>query len=385
MATADPAPSGVPKYFPALDGLRLFCYLCVATNHAFSDAQIHQNAAHPLAFMRDFMANLGRPGVDVFFTLSGFLITKLLLEEREKHGRIDLKAFYARRTLRIWPVYYTALGVAVLASVLFGPRFLLPLGCTESPRLYRVIYPAFALFVGNYVEGSLPSPINVLWSLCVEEQFYVLFPATFAFAARKAPVTHVVMVYAIASYLLRAGAYAAGWNVARLWHVTSWADNLLIGAALAQALMVAPQALISRMKRLGLTGEVLAILTVLGSAFFDRVPETLSMGAFSPYLLEPYATGLLVAVIGLGDGPVARFMSRRPLRYLGGLTYAAYVFHEYGEAIGWRILRIPGMDRWLVASLRAVIASALGLLFASGSKLLIEDRFAGLKKRFSRT
>jgi peptidoglycan/LPS O-acetylase OafA/YrhL len=89
------------KYFPPLDGLRFFCCAMVVVNHGFMERVALGVEG---SFLQNFVHNLGTTGVDIFFALSGFLITKILLEEKAARGSVDLFAFYMRRTLRIWPV-----------------------------------------------------------------------------------------------------------------------------------------------------------------------------------------------------------------------------------------------------------------------------------------
>jgi peptidoglycan/LPS O-acetylase OafA/YrhL len=152
-------------------------------------------------------ATIGAFGVSVFFLLSAFLITELLLKELAETPRIHVKAFYLRRILRIWPLYFAAFyGLAVLA------HFLPEVGPTT-----RGSWLAFSLFGGNwYVTryGWIAGPVDPLWSISVEEQFYILIPLIIASGRRAA--------LAIAGGVFLLTAYAAVWLYA---HHPSIGDN----------------------------------------------------------------------------------------------------------------------------------------------------------------
>lgn len=160
-------------YRPELDILRFGAFLLVFLHHALphatidyftSDYGIFKQAASLLAGI----ARAGALGVDLFFALSAYLITELLLRERRSHGAIDIRAFYIRRILRIWPLYYFALLILVPAmSILPGEHM---------PWSYLA---SFALFGGNWACaacGYPPSSFALLWSVSIEEQFYLTWP-----------------------------------------------------------------------------------------------------------------------------------------------------------------------------------------------------------------
>src|SRR5580698_2798454 len=181
-------------YRPELDALRFFAFLCVFSFHRMD--YVPTDPIHDPWLFR--IGNIGPFGVPVFFLLSAFLITELLLRERERTGRIHIKAFYMRRILRIWPLYFMMFfGLALLN------RFIAGVG-TEDPLAWL----AFTLFAGNWYilhHGWIAGSVDPLWSISVEEQFYIVIPLLAAFAGRRA--LH------IASYLLLGIAY-----VTVLWY-----------------------------------------------------------------------------------------------------------------------------------------------------------------------
>ena len=151
-------------YIPALDGLRLVAFLMIFWTHTMQGPST--DAAPPIPLYGAFRL-AGAYGVPVFFVLSAFLITRLLQMEKARDGRIDIRAFYVRRTLRIWPLYFLIVAIAVAHWAFVVHR--VPSGAVLS----------LATFTANWYRGFL-GPIDsfaaVLWSVSVEEQFYLVWP-----------------------------------------------------------------------------------------------------------------------------------------------------------------------------------------------------------------
>ena len=185
-------------YRPELDVLRFIAFLFVFMTHRTDLAPIDQ-ARHP--WFHAF-AQIGVYGVPVFFFLSAFLITELLERERRATGTIDVRAFYVRRILRIWPLYFLVFfGLVLLNHVLPGAG-------ADSPTKW--LY--FMLFAGNWYitfNGWIEYPVNPMWSLSVEEQFYVVIPVL-ALLGRRALIAVNVAALAV-SYAVIVG-YARGFT-----------------------------------------------------------------------------------------------------------------------------------------------------------------------------
>jgi peptidoglycan/LPS O-acetylase OafA/YrhL len=177
---------------PGLDGLRALAALAVFVDHA-EQTQEWVGREH---FDGNQMTSLGRQGVEVFFVLSGFLITRLLLREKDHAGAVSLPRFYVRRSLRIWPLYFAVvfvLWVVLPWAVHFAPPPLRALseihtrtmGTPGDPRL-----PLYLLFLANFSFWLYPHVLcgAHLWSLGVEEQFYAVWPVLFRFVRRPLAV-----------------------------------------------------------------------------------------------------------------------------------------------------------------------------------------------------
>ncbi|MEU0268479.1 acyltransferase family protein [Nocardioides sp. NPDC006303] len=267
-------------------------------------------------------------GVDVFFVISGFLITGLLLREIDRDGRVSISRFYVRRALRILPA-----ATVTMVSVLVASALLLPEHRTESiagDSVWSAAFMAnihFALDAVDYFNTEAPSPLQHYWSLSVEEQFYVVWPlavlvaALLVRASTRASATTVIATMAATVVVVSVAwsIYATATSPATSYFSTfARAHELAIGALLACLLR----------RRGPLNRRVAAVLGVLGAGALVFAAVT-----FSEHLPFPGALAL-VPVIGTAallvagpETPTGRILSVAPLRYLGDLSYSLYLWH----------------------------------------------------------
>lgn len=173
-------------FFPNLDGLRFIAFFMVFLWHAFNDAFKKITIGNPfLSNIFNTYAN-GKTGVSIFFVLSGFLITYLILQETKWYGKLDLGKFYLRRTLRIWPLYFLILIIVFV----FIPVIINLTGLDWSKYDMNPLY--YFTFLSNfdvlriYHSGTLDFlPSTVTWSVAIEEQFYLVWPVLFILAKPK--------------------------------------------------------------------------------------------------------------------------------------------------------------------------------------------------------
>src|SRR4051794_38856271 len=161
-------------YRPELDALRFFAFFCVFLFHLLDYVPIDVKV-QPLVVA---VCTAGAFGVPVFFLLSSFLIVELLLREREQTGDIHIKSFYVRRILRIWPLYFGVFWGLILLG------YFLPDIATKN----HYAWIAFTFFAGNWYimrHGWIAGSIDPLWSIAVEEQFYIAIPLLTKFGGRK--------------------------------------------------------------------------------------------------------------------------------------------------------------------------------------------------------
>jgi len=345
-----------------LDGIRALAVLAVLATHA------------GIPFLPG-----GFVGVDVFFVLSGFLITSLLYDEFVVTGRIDLGGFWTRRARRLLPAALVMIVAVVAARPLFVP---------DSVAALRWDAITTALWSGNwrwalqgtnyFARGGTPSPLQHTWSLAVEEQFYLVWPllllACRAVRRRRLLVLSIagVAASAIATYVL-AGAASPG----RVYFGTDTrAQELLAGAALAA--LLAPTWRWRAANPSGARSPQPAghrplppLLSICGLAVLAGV-ATVADGAPSEFrhgllLLVALAAAALVAGVVLDtEQPVARLLSTRPLVGIGRISYGLYLWHwpVYLALDGER----TGLHGYLLAALRAGVTGVL----ACASFVLIE-------------
>lgn len=316
-------------YLSGLDGIRAIAVLAVVLYHG------------GIAWMPG-----GFLGVEVFFVLSGYLITSLLLAEWGQRERIDLKSFWIRRARRLLPALFLLLGVVLTFALVALPREVASLRA-DALAAFAYVTNWYHIFAEkSYFETiGRPSLLQHLWSLAVEEQFYILWPLIFTVAMARWSRRRVlagILTGALASTVLMALLYEPAVDPSRIYYGTDTrAAELLFGAALAfvweparlrqqgseatgrllgwfQAHARAPLAL-DLAGAVGLAGIIVAFLTI---GEFDRF---LYQGGFA---LVGIATVLLTAAVA---HPRARwlpwFLGLPPLRWLGLRSYSLYLWH----------------------------------------------------------
>jgi peptidoglycan/LPS O-acetylase OafA/YrhL len=302
---------------PALDGLRAVAVAAVLLYHG------------DVAWARG-----GYLGVDAFFVLSGFLITTLLLAEWHANRGIDLPNFWRRRARRLLPALFLVLGAVALFSATWAPADMLDrlrgdgfatLGYVANWRFVTSTQSYFAQFTS-------PSPLQHVWSLAIEEQFYLVWPPVFLVLLRltrgsRRALLGITTGLAAGSALLMAALFTPGTDPSRVYYGTDTrAQSLLIGAALA---------LLLERRRLGATraGRAALQTSAAGAAAvllwtWARTPDDadwLYQGGLT-------VTAVLVAIVITGviseePGPLGRLLSLRPVRWIGVISYGLYLWH----------------------------------------------------------
>ncbi len=294
---------------PALDGVRALAVGLVVLGHI--DDVLLPGGRDPLPG--------GFLGVDLFFVLSGFLITRLLLTERSRTGRVGLGAFYLRRAARLLPaVVLLLIGHAIWVTVA-------DVGVTAAMERDSIL--VVGLYVSNWasqLDRDLAFGLGHLWSLSVEEQFYLAWPLLVWAVRRRTsllwPVIGVGVAFAVATRQ-------------DLWGDVHWLliyirtdarmDALLLGCALG---IVHHRGLVARMSRgargaLGLAG----LAGLVGAAMALQPSREVLYGP--GFTLVALAAAALIAGVVEGDGGLARVFSLRPLRAVGRVSYGVYLWH----------------------------------------------------------
>jgi peptidoglycan/LPS O-acetylase OafA/YrhL len=305
-------------------------------------------------------------GVSLFFVLSGFLITLLMMRERETTGSVSLKRFYARRALRIFPAYYVFL-VVVLA-------WMASQGEPTPPALVL----ASVFYVLNYVQafGAFRStPVSHGWSLGVEEQFYLVWPAMLRGAwRRRIPVPKLILVAVILVCAWRTTLTLAGVRPGYLYFAFDTRfDSLLIGCGLAICIR---DGWVQRAARMVSANALLPVVTLLLLGASEVVPVELWFLTVADSFEAILLAILLVQGLLLHQHPLWRWLNWPIVRYLGTISYPLYLYHQLSPAIIPDTLPL----RW---SMQVALTFLVAIALAMCSYHLVERPFLLLKERFS--
>lgn len=290
------------KYFPALDGLRAISCLFIMTWHA------------------DFLgwgALNGFTGVTSFFVLSGYLITTLALREEAARGSLSLKAFYIRRTFRIFPAYYCVL--ALYCVLIFGLD--IQSSIDRRPALGAAI-PYYLFYLNEYSSQPIAEKFGMLppffhsWSLGVEEKFYLIWPFLGFTLLHRNPSRRVAIALAfIASF------YCFRDNVIVTMIRLNFYVPILVGCILAVLMEQKKYYLI--LAKLAKPWSHVALLALFLTAQFCQVHRVEDFF----YFIFPYAVAMFLVGLVAGKTPITSLLQTRILSHLGLRTYGLYLLH----------------------------------------------------------
>jgi peptidoglycan/LPS O-acetylase OafA/YrhL len=365
-----------------LDGIRGVAIAGVILVHFV--ANMFQQPHNLVERISTKITGYGMWGVDLFFALSGYLITGILYETRESPRYF--RAFYMRRTLRIFPLYY---GVLFLLIVLI-PRSWLEPHVPEALeiRTHQVWLWTYLANVFCAREGSFAIPyVSHFWTLAVEEHFYLFWPLVIRLTNRVNAMRVAVALSALAlGSRLVLGATTDNDMWAQLF-TPCRLDSLCIGAWFALAIRgpEGEQAISRNLRRwLGGSGALLALLMALPRSV---VPHAISL-PIKQTVLAVLASSVIFAVAWRDGPPLLKACMRfSPLRFLGKYSYGLYVFHVIISYGCWRHttanLWVPYVGSYTAAVLlQALVGATLSVLIAVASYHLFEVRFLSMKKWF---
>jgi peptidoglycan/LPS O-acetylase OafA/YrhL len=359
-------------YHPELDALRFFAFLGVFFHHALPrEASLYISAGISPAVTEWVLAakEAGAFGLDLFFALSSYLITELLLREHAKRGRFSISAFYMRRALRIWPLYFTFLAATIFIMPTIFPR----------ERFTPEYIVSFALFFGNWVCAAHGIPVSVagpLWSISVEEQFYLSWPLLLLlFGVNR--IKHIAVAMLGVALATRIVLAVYGVEHPGVWCNTfARLDPIALGAMLAFTLGGrAPQ--IRSALRLVLIGVALASWWLIAMFLGQDGPTSVITYAVSALA----SVALLVAVLQ-DDARLLRVPPFSWLVFLGRISYGLYVFHLFSLSLVFRMSFVPLLGIQLNFERRLILSFLLTVLLAAISYRWLEQPFLRLKKYF---
>ena len=347
-------PSWLPSYIPELQGLRGIAILAVVFYHS-----------RPRLVRTPFYgsAEWGWAGVNLFFVLSGFLITSILLEARDKPHYF--RNFYGRRALRIWPVYLLVLAICYLKADWF-------IGEPAGLAIRTAPWWAYALFVQNLFHLTLPPGIGPTWSLAIEEQYYFLWAPLVRFLRRPWMLAAVLVAVLIASPLFRMHHHSWITPTDTVTHLDGIAAGSLIALGLYTLNLSRRTWLILGLCAIPI-GFTIAATIAAGTAFLDCALTCCFGGA------------VLAAIASTGARtPLNTVLRRGPLPFYGRISYGLYMIHVMVFIYyGWFDLR---MDKYGLSGDLAVVAVRLvaSTVLATALWYGFEAQILKLKRYFTK-
>ena len=307
-------------------------------------------------------------GVDLFFVLSAYLITELLLREKSEFGTLDVRAFYMRRILRIWPLYFFYIGLALIPA--FNPG-----------HVFNWRYAtAFLLLAGNWsiiaYGWPIHSIIGPLWTVSIEEQFYLLWPPIVRRISRN-QLAFAAIAMLILSNLMRIFMIAIHGGMNSVWcntlaRLDPIAAGILVAAGLRGRI---PN--FSTGARLGMLGCGILPLALVANFWKIHEPETLqwipTLVGFPVVAVS--CTLIMLAALGISARPHGMLL------YLGKISYGLYVYHALGNVLSGKV--IPVHTAFVQLALRPTVALGFTVMLAAASYAVLEKPFLKLKRRFS--
>ncbi len=377
----DRPPEGSPyaSHIPALDGLRGLAALAVVCSHVFPG-----NTVTPLTRAVRYLFGFGATGVDLFFVLSGFLITGILVDSLDEPH--FFRTFYMRRILRIFPLYYAVIAIFALAALLFGLRYdkQLPSMALYLQNTSLITTPIYAY------AGPSPLPLSHFWSLAVEEQFYLVWPLLVFLLKSRRSLFAVCLGFILLDPLLRALLLLHGWGYYPVHENTFLrADSLLGGAGVALLLR-------SRFHDKTLGAAILVILAGAAATALLLIAEAHAATCpvwWPPVGLSLRYTSLMLLYAGclmtaLKPTWFARLLRQPALRTVGKYSYGLYVLHLliFGyiqEPIRQFMAAHLTPNKAIGVGVTGCVCLGLSFLAAFASYQLFEKRFLRLKRLFA--
>lgn len=360
-------------YFDNLDALRAIAALSVFVFHFSKDIQAFYSEIHMNKIWKVFsiFADKGNLGVSLFFVLSGFLITYLILDEIKRNGKFNLIKFLIRRCLRIWPLYFIIILIGFL---------IFPILFDQYQTNHDVWYYIFFLANFDEISNGINDSINFLtapWSVAVEEQFYFFWALLFAVVPLKSNLSLNFIIGLL--YLLSVAFCLFNWQDERTiyYHTLSVCQDILVGAFFANALFQNKKWLLYL---INLKKIFVLIIYILGFTIiilknklfidFGLVAERTVLAFFFAFIIIDQSKGV---------NSFIKFGKIKLLNFLGKISYGIYMYHLVVMFVLCRLIEIYLPTGYYLIPLYFVFSLFGVISVASISYYLIEKRFLKLK------
>ncbi|MGZ5220953.1 MAG: acyltransferase family protein [Chitinophagaceae bacterium] len=366
-------------FFPNLDGLRFFCFLAVFLYHSFATSLQEIKNDSLYSFIKYFLFANGNLGVNFFFVLSGFLITYLLIIERTKEGTVSIRNFYARRILRIWPLFY----LCVFIGFFLFPLMKIAIG-ENSIETVDLSYYLFFLNNFDLIKNGFPdaSILSVLWSVAIEEQFYLVWPVLMTYVPMRF-IKWVFLIIIGSTFIFRL--YHAQDFAMVEYHTFSCISDMAVGGFFAYLCYYNRRFLdtINRLPKIYwlLLYLAVAILFLFRKNIFGHSDVLIATDRLVCSLIfvlviieQCYATNSLFKM--------SKF---KKISIWGTYTYGLYCLHMLGILMAAKLLSFAGLNKnvFQVILMEGILSFVLTLGLAYSSYHIFEKRFLRLKKKFA--
>jgi peptidoglycan/LPS O-acetylase OafA/YrhL len=346
-------------YFKKLDQLRFIAFFLVFWQHAFSPSFQNITENRLIQEIINSFTITGGVGVHIFFVLSGFLISFLMLQEEKNFGKINISFFYIRRILRIWPVYYivTLSGIYLLPELFFTFKF----HGSEALNL---------LFLNNFDMLNHSPNVGIAWSVAIEEQFYLVWPLIFSIFKNKKQLT---IISSLLFFLSVAFKYS---NPEEAYFHTLGNISYLMTGCLGAIFYVHRNEIV-------LNWSIKLYHLIIAYVFLRTVPIFIPSIAF----ITELTLHLVYILIILNLVVQPNNLTGNLISSLGQLTYGMYLYHPIiiiFTKMGFDYLSLQYQHKPLVNFIMAIIALGITLLVAYASYHYIEKIILKRKLKFSK-
>lgn len=369
-------------YFKNLDAIRFFAAMMVFLSHSLSDSYslLHIEGSMLMSVLK--LASTGGIGVSIFFVLSGFLITYLLISEHEQTGEIALAKFYLRRVLRIWPLYYVVVIFAFLLYPFLKNLMNIPTNSPTQPELHIMFLSNFDV-LRIFKEGlskNLSALESITWSVSIEEQFYLFWPLIFTYLPRKYWHHSILLVIAISIAF-------------RLFHQndihTLYYHTLSVFVDLGMGSIFAYYAKSNKRFRAYFENAtpqkqviffLIPLIILLNTKYFTHIPYAIAL--MQVLITFFFAMNICFQALTKRDTIFNLGRYKLPSKW-GKYTYGIYLLHPIALLMTDIYVRLIHLERnnFLINLIIAGLGFVFTILIAKLSFLYFEARFLRLKNR----
>ena len=376
-------------YFNSLDGLRTLSFFIVFVSHAFSKILVESLSSGKSDFLINLLRAIfrsGEEGVSIFFVISGFLITYLILQEEKNNNSISLKYFYIRRSLRIWPLFY----LIIIFSLFIYPFLMNIVGISHNQNgsVWMNLFFLNNFDLLNLVQSNnigFNPHLQITWSVAIEEQFYIFWPILFLIVKKINLRLILFPGLLLLNFLFRL--YNFDQPSINYFHTFSVIGDMILGGWMAYLIFI-----FTGIKKfflnLGNTYRLVIYLLII-LLFFNRysifINENLN---FTVRYIMILCYVFVVTDQCLNRNNFLKFSNLKLITKLGKYTYGLYLIHPISILFVKHLLDYNGYSyktNWSVALILFMVSLGLTLFFSFLSYRYFESYFLKIKKTYSKT